>query len=92
MEVEPHVIAIVIGGVALTMLMMAKNRRIGYAVYMVVAVYVMLQLLDTGTLMLSIPNVAVVSDPAALMPVLIITGLLVVIVLMLGREKDEPKK
>ena len=92
MEIQPHVAAIVIGGVALTMLMMPKNRRFGYAIYLMVAVFVMMQLLDTGTLMLSIPNVAVGGDPTSLMPVLLITGLLAIIVLMLGKEKDEPEK
>ena len=92
MEIQPHVAAIVIGGVTLTVLMMPKNRRVGYAIYLLVAVFVMMQLLDTGTLMLSIPNVAVGGDLTALVPVLLITGLLVIIVLMLGKEKDEPEK
>ncbi len=89
MEVSPIISAVVVGGMAITLIVMPKNRRLGYALYACLAAYVMLQLVDTSTIAISVPTVSVSADMASLVPVALITGLLMLIVLVIGKEKDE---
>lgn len=88
MEIPPIVFAVVVGGMAITLIVLPKNRRLGYALYACLAAYVMLQLVDTSTIAISVPTVFVPADMASLMPVALITGLLMLIVLVIKKEED----
>ena len=83
------IFAVVIGGMVITLIVLPKNRRLGYALYSLLAAYVMLQLVDTSTIAISVPIVFVPGDMASLVPVVLITGLLVLIVLVIGKEENE---
>ena len=89
MEIPPTILAVVFGGMAITLIVLPKNRRLGYVLYTCLATYVMLQLVDTSTIAISVPIVFVPGDMASLVPVVLITGLLVLIVLVIGKEKNE---
>ena len=89
MEIPPTILAVVFGGMAITLIVLPKNRRLGYVLYTCLATYVMLQLVDTSTIAISVPSVFVPGDMASLVPVVLITGLLVLIVLVIGKEENE---
>ncbi len=86
MEIPPTILAVGVGGMAITLIVLPKNRRLGYVLYSLLAAYVMLQLIDTSTIAISVPIVSVPGDMA---PLVLITGLLVLIVLVIGKEKNE---
>ena len=89
MEIPPTILAVGVGGMAITLIVLPKNRRLGYVLYSLLAAYVMLQLIDTSTIAISVPIVSVPGDMAPLVPVVLITGLLVLIVLVIGKEENE---
>ena len=86
MEIPPTILAVGVGGMAITLIVLPKNRRLGYVLYSLLAAYVMLQLIDTSTIAISVPIVSVPGDMA---PLVLITGLLVLIVLVIGKEENE---
>ena len=86
MEIPPTILAVGVGGMAITLIVLPKNRRLGYVLYSLLAAYVMLQLIDTSTIAISVPIVSVPGDMA---PLVLITVLLVLIVLVIGKEKNE---
>ena len=86
MEIPPTILAVGVGGMAITLIVLPKNRRLGYVLYTCLAAYVMLQLIDTSTIAISVPIVSVPGDMA---PLVLITGLLVLIVLVIGKEENE---
>ena len=91
MQIPPVVLAVAIAGMATTLIVLPKSRRTAYAIYALLAVYVMAQLIDpallAGVRVPTLDNAALIS----LMPVALITGLLVTIILVIGGERDAKK-
>lgn len=86
MSIPPHLFAIVIGGMAITLIVMPKNRPAGYLLYGLLAAYIMLQMIDPATVV-TVPTIAIASDAATLVPVAAVTALLVAIAIVLGGER-----
>lgn len=91
MQIPTETIAVAIAGITTTLIVLPKRRRSAYAIYALLAAYIMAQLIDpallVGVRVPTLDNAALIS----LMPVALITGLLLTIILVIGGERDAKK-
>lgn len=85
--VPEYVIATVIAGMAITLIVLPKRRRMGYTLYALLAVFVMLQTIDYSRFHITAPTLDSVTVES-IVPVVLIAGLIVLIVLVAGSERD----
>jgi len=88
--IDAKTIAIIaVAGITATLLVVPKNRALGFAIYAILAAVVMLNMIDWHTVTPTV-NVNANLDLDTLAPVTIITGILLAIVLVVRGEHDKP--
>lgn len=90
MAVTPEVIAIAILGMATTLIVLPKRRKLGYTFYMMLAAFVMVQMIDTRSLSFNLPSINVSNiDVGVVVPIALVFALLGAIVLVTKQEQGE---
>lgn len=88
------ILIVAVAGLTITLIVLPKNRPLAFALYALLAAYVMLAPLDFGGVRFNLPAVSVASsiDVQALAPVAIVTGVLVAVILIIGGERNARPK